>query len=326
MKIEIERKLLLLSENVQAIAKDKSLKWYEGHNLTALLYAQENKSIDCQAVRDCLGLIKANTKGLSALRGNVSMALAALLSLSDAPETLFGKVVTVYDMLKAVKLSRSDYLVMAAYLIASRAAASDFQRVVDRTRAFYDGMKEDHVFLTGEDDHIFAAMLGLSDLDETTGVVRIEQLYQRFKGEFGGKNSVQGLAQVLALGDEQAAQRVIPLRDAAKARNVRMDKSLVIPMLGLLALLPVRTDAVASELAEASDFLRQQKGFGVLSADNKERVALAAAVVADEYAAEGAGGVVAATLSSSILSILIANQIMMMMIMMSTVTVVAASG
>lgn len=55
-------------------------------------------------------------------------------------------------------------------------------------------MKNDHRFLTGQDDYIFSAMLGLSDIDVTQGVARMERFFQTLRPEFHTGGGVQALA------------------------------------------------------------------------------------------------------------------------------------
>ena len=150
---------------------------------------------------------------------------------------------------------------LAAYQIAAQTDASDYRNVVTRTRSFYDGMKARHSFNTGQDDYIFAAMLGLTDLDAAVGVERIEQLYSRLKGEFWDKNSVQALAQVLVIGesDDSIANRVLVLRDTLRAQKIKLDKAYTLPVLGILAMLPVEIDTIVRDKGVATGHLEGTK-------------------------------------------------------------------
>ena len=59
------------------------------------------------------------------------------------------------------KFRASDYLVIAAYQIAAHTPYDQYATAIERTEAFYEGMRAKHRFLTGRDDYIFAAMLVL---------------------------------------------------------------------------------------------------------------------------------------------------------------------
>ena len=310
MKHTIQNKLELFADNAQIIKKEFAWQNTLTKRLAALLYAQEGKTIDCEAIRQCHVLIKQNTGGFSAFRGNMALCVAALLSLSPDPQARFSETLAVYDLLKEARFHASDFLAIAAYQIAAQSDAPVHAHTVARTRRFYDGMKARHFFQTGQDDYIFAAMLGLTDLDPAVGTERIEQLYSRLKGEFWDKNSVQALAQVLVLGGsaDDAADRVLTLRDALRAQKIKLDRAYILPVLGILVLLPVAPDTIVRDIGAARETLRAQKGFGPLSAPTQELLLYAASIVAGNYAERVKDGVLTATLSTSITNIIIAQQ------------------
>jgi len=320
--------LEFFANNYQIIKKEFS--WHDvlTKRLAALLYAQKGKAVDCEAIRDGLTLIKQNTGAFSSFRGNMALSVAALLSLSPNPQEVLAETLKVYDMLKGTKLRASDFLAVAAYQIATQADASDYTNVVSRTRSFYEGMKAHHFFYTGQDDYVFAAMLGLTDLDTETGAQHIEQLYNKLKDEFWDKNSVQALAQVLVLGNsnEDAVNRVLDLRNALREQKIKLDKAYTLPVLGILALLPVEIDTIVSDLKEAQAALRAQKGFGSLSVTTQELLLLTASIIAGEYADNLKDGVLTATLSTSITNIIIAQQAAMIAAISASSAAAASSS
>jgi len=300
----------LFAENAQAIRKEFTWQNALTKRLAALLYAQADRRIDCDAIRWCHDLMKQNTGVFSTFRGNMALGVATLLSLSADPQGLFRQTLAVYELLRATKLRNSDYLVVAAYQIAAQTEPAQYPNAVARTRAFYDGMKAHRFLQTGQDDYIFAAMLGLSRLDPVTGTDRIERVFDRLRGDFREKNSIQALAQVLVLGgtDDIAITRIIALRDALRAQKIRLDKTFTLPSLGVLALLPVDPGVIARDIDQAQAFLRAQQGFGRLSVTTQELLLYATGIVADGYARTIDAGVLAATISTSITNIIIAQQ------------------
>ena len=112
-----QSKLTLFAQNAQIVRKE--FRWE--HTLTkymaALMYALEDKPIDCGAIRRCRELIKQNTGPFSTFRGNMALSIAALLSLTDNPQEMFENTLKCYDLLKATKLRASDFLVVAAFEI-----------------------------------------------------------------------------------------------------------------------------------------------------------------------------------------------------------------
>lgn len=326
---DVGAKVTLFAQNAQAIKSHFTWQSPLAKRLAAMLYAQENRPIDCDAIRNSHDLMKQNTGVFSSFRGHMALGIAALLSLSPNPPALFNATQQVYAQLRDTKLRPSDYLAVAAYQIAAQTDPVGYATAVSRTREFYDRMKAQHFFRTGQDDYIFAAMLGLSQLDVTTGAGHIEQLYERLKGEFRDKNSVQALAQVLVLGesDDSVVNRLLTLRAALRAQKIRLDKSYTLPALGILALLPVDSGVIVREIDQARSFLRAQKGFGAMTVAPQELLLYAAGVVADSYARDVRAGVLTATISTSITNIIIAQQTATMAaISASTATTASASA
>lgn len=322
-----QNKIELFADNAQLIKKEFTWQNDMTKRLAALLYAQEGKKADCDAIRQCHTLIKQNTGAFSTFRGNMAMCVATMLSLSPNPDQVFTETLKLYDMLKGERFRASDYLAVAACHIAAQSRPSDYNNVVTRTRRFYDGMKADHFFRTGQDDYIFAAMLGLSNLDVESGIERVEQLYNRLKDEFWNKNSVQTLAQVLVLGnsDDNVVDRILALRDVLRAQKTKLDKTYTLPVLGILALLPVEIDTLAREISAAQDTLRTRKGFGPLSVTNQERLLFAASIIAGDYAENVKDGVLTATVSTSITNLIIAQQAAMIAAASSAAAAAASS-
>lgn len=305
-----QEKLDLLISNAQAVKKGFKLQNAMVRRLTALLYTLENRRVDCDAIRECRSLIRRNAGIFSRFRGNLFMCIAGLLSLKDKRQELIEHTLSVYDLMKRAKFRASDYLVAAAYQIAAHTDHDRAQYAVSRASEFYDGMKAQRWFYTGQDDYIYAAMLGLSDMDPAYGVEQIERIYQLLKGEFWSGNSVLALAQILALGgrSEQSAGRVLELRDALKNRKIRLDKAPTLPALGILALLPVNIEVIVQDICDARAFLRKQKGFGVLSVSVRELLLYSSAITASSHADDLKNSVTAASLSASIAGIILAQQ------------------
>ena len=110
--------------------------------------------------------------------------------------------------------------------------------------------------------------------------------YDFLKNEFWTKNSVQTLAQVLVLGesDDAGVDRVLVLRDAFRSEKIKLDKAYTLPILGILALLPVDSNSLIPEIDRAQAFLRNQIDFGSFSVSQQELLMLAASMVVNDFA------------------------------------------
>ncbi len=323
------RNYLNLFMNNTAEAKNQFF-WQESltKKLMALLYTAENKRLDGENIKDCHRLLKMNTGVFSMFRGNSAYNIAALLSLKPDKERLLKNTLDIYDRMKAVKLRSSDYLTIAAFLIASQTKEENYANVIHRTREFYDGMKSNHIFITGEDDYIFSAMLGLSEIDTKTGTEQLEHLYQKLKPIFGSGNGLQSLTQILLLDgySEEAILKVTELNHAFKSENLRLDKRETIASLGILSLLPVHKNDVITAMKEVYEFLRSQNGFGVLSATKQEVLIYASAIVCFPYMEEAKNSLVSGVLSTTVTNIILAQQAIMVAVAASTSAAVIASS
>jgi hypothetical protein len=310
MDTNAQQTLDLFADNAQIIKKEFTWQYPMMKRLAALLYAAEGKEIKPYAIRECFDMIKRSTGLFSSFRGNSIMTVAALLSLCDDSSALFDKTLAVFQRMKHAGFHASDFLVVGAYQIAANAPEDQFDDKVGRAKAFYDGMKNDHWFLTGQDDYIFSVMLGLSDIEVTTGLRRMEMLYQTLRPEFHSGTGVQGLTHVLVLGEDTSGiqRRILALRDALRSRSLRLDRSYTLSSLGVLALLPIDAQSIAAQIEETMDLLRTKKGFGSWSVAKQEIMLLSAGLVTLSSVDQIKQGVLETMLATSITNIVIAQQ------------------
>lgn len=296
--------------------------------LAALLFAAENRKIDPQAIKQAETLIKENTGLFSSFRGNSVLTVATLLALADNPHLCLDNTLRVYDLMRAVQFSSSDYLAVAACLIAVQADPDQFAQAVGKAKAFYDAMKSAHWFLTGQDDHINAAMFGLSDITVQDGIDQMERLYQDLRLEFYHKNSIQAMATVLMLCGKKPdwVRRVSLLKQAFRDRNLKMDQQYTLTSLGVLSLLPQDDLVIVDTVQSTFDYLRSQPGFGSWSVAKQELLLYAAALFAFSSADQVNKGLLAGTISTSIASIIIAQQTAALIASTSAASAAASSS
>jgi hypothetical protein len=327
MNEQLQALVNLFAANVASIKRDFIWQSTSIKRLAALLYAAEGKEIDCDAVHDCHSMIKENTGIFSVFRGNSAITVATLISLKSSRDQLLKNTLDVYDMMRKAKFRALDHLVVAAYQIAANAAPHEFQGTVDRTRAFYDGMKEEHRFITGYDDYMFAAQLGLSRIPLEAGLRNMEAFYEALRPELRFRNGVQALSHVLVLGEmpPDSVGRVLALRDSLRNIGLRLDREYSVSSLGILALLPGSTDEIVTELSETYELLRGGKGFSAWTVSKQELLIISAALVAFGRT-NGRNNEIVTVAATSITSILIAQQIAVAAAASSSAAAAAASS
>ncbi|MCH4169245.1 MAG: DUF4003 domain-containing protein [Streptococcaceae bacterium] len=309
MKPEIKSRIDLFAANTQVV--NQEFTWQDGlsKKMTALLYALKGLKVNTTSVINCRAIMKENTGLFSAFRGNSGLPLASLLSLQNQPEQTFKQVQSAYEILKEAKFYTSEYLTIAAYLMATQAQEKDFEKLAKRSREFYNQMKNKHMFITGSDDVIYSVMLGLTTIDVKTGSDELENIFQALKGQFPA-NSVQAISQILMIGgnDAELIKRIFDLNTSFIKQKLRMDRAYTAPSLALLALIGISTQTIVSDIANAYEYLREQKGFGLFSIDKQTGLLFATAIVASIYAEELNDGVLVASIATTITNILIAQQ------------------
>ena len=312
MKHGTHWKIELFAENAKKAKRGLGVNAAMAKRLVALLYTVDGKPVDQRAIVSSRDIMKSNVGVFSVFRGNSSILIAAMSALKGDPKTLFDRTSAVYDMLKEAGFWRSDFLAVAAFMIAANEKPENYRLTAERTRFIYEGTKAQHKLIIGADDCIFAAMLALSGVDPKVCIERVEQFYGSMSKEFLAKNSVIMLAQIMAAGGMQgqaAVERVLALRGALKAKKVSFDRAYILPLLGVLALFPDEVNSIAQDIEEAISLLKAQQGIG-LFISKQEMLMYAAAIAASGYAEETESGI-AAVVSTSVINMIIAAQMAM---------------
>ncbi|MDR1394389.1 MAG: DUF4003 domain-containing protein [Bifidobacteriaceae bacterium] len=309
----IETRLELLASNAQVIRQ--GLRFEDGQltRLVGLLFALEGKTADVAAIRQCRDLIKAETSVFSPFRS--ALAVAGSIALAPDPASCLDQARGAYQALRDAKFQASAGLALAACQIALRAGGVEVTAVADRARAFYSAMKDQHWFLTSENDVVPAVLLGLSALDVGPATERMEEIYGDVKPSFASGDAAQAATQILVLGgaSKLTVQRVIDLKDGLQGEKMRPRQVPAAVCLGLLALLGTPAGQLVNEMAEARDFLRDAKGFGRLSAENQEILMHCASIIASYHAADAKDQTAGAVAAAVVQSMMAASQAMIVL-------------
>ncbi|NLL91286.1 MAG: DUF4003 family protein [Ruminococcaceae bacterium] len=310
MRESLKLKVGLFGDNIHALKK--KFKWQNAilKRLSALIYAGNSRQVDTKALQESYDLIKENTGVLSNFRGNSAMTVFTMLSLINDRERQLTNSIKVYEMMKEKKFWPCDFLVLAAYQIATHTNEEKYAETIDRAKAFYDGMKEQHRFITGQNDYIIAAMLALSDTDIEQGLFRMEELYRFFKPEFKIGDSVKILSQILVLSGDCDKGRDIVLELSSKFRKsgMKMDKRYTLPLLGILSLLSENSDTLVDEVEKTYKILRTKKRLGSYSVSKQEMLIISSALVSFDRANDEKNKLLSTALSVVITNIIVAQQ------------------
>ena len=286
MHTEIQTATELLAANYEAARKAFKWKTTLLTKLSALIFALEGKPLDTAAVEENVARIKAECGAFSWLRGNSELPVATLMALSGDGETLLRDTLAVFRLLKDEKFGGSDYTVLAACLIARRADWVEYDAIARRARELYRAMREEHRFLTGQDDYIMACLLAADDREPSDAARRMEELYAPLKERFHSGNMVQALAQILTLSraEDSVLPRLTDLYERFRAQKFDFRSGYTLPSLGMLALQAAPAEQVVADVVSAEQHLKAQKGFGGFSSSKQERLLFSSAIAACVYA------------------------------------------
>ena len=253
--------------------------------ICAAIITDKGMRADEERLRNCRDLLKEQTGVFSNFRSTAKIAMIAMMSVDPDPAGKLQKALQVYDHLKEYFWS-SQYLPVASMIIADMVEPVHYREVAAHTRRIYERMKSEHPFLTSGEDSVFAAMLALDKSPDEWIVVEIERCYRLMKEKFFSSNAVQSLSHVLGLCDGQAEDKcraVGELFDELKARGYRYGTDYELATLGVLAALPADREAVIQDVIDVTDFLADQRGYGILGLTKKQRMMHAGMIVTSNY-------------------------------------------
>lgn len=289
MQTTLKETIDLFVANKESV--QKAFKWESGymHPLCSLMYTAIKQEINIERMKEAEQLIKSKTKMFSEFRGNTRMALMAQMALSDDMESYFDAVKSVYDKLNAKKWFASEYRIVAAMVIVKNEKnESKYDDLVANTNELMERMRENHPWLTGEEDTGFAALLAVSGLQTDYVITEMEKCYQILKmsKKFGSANGVQSLSHALSLelgNSDEKCSRVIDIYEGLKKKKKKYGQTYELSTLGGLALADVEAAELVEQIAETDDYLKTKNGFGAFGIGGAQRLMYASMLVLQQY-------------------------------------------
>lgn len=310
MNQELEKNCGLFIENKGVIEKGFKLESAYIYPMCSSIYTSKKMHVDMDKMKECDKILKGKTGILSDFRGNVRMALVSMMAISEWPEEFLSRVMNTYEMLKKGKLFGSEYLIVAAVAICSNVDAGRQEEIVGKTKEIYKLMKENHPMLTSDEDSIYAALLAVSGLKIEEVIEGMETCYQNLKPKFFSGNAVQSLSHILALckdAPEEKCKKVMDIFNKLKTQGKKYGTGYELSILGGLALLDMEADTIVSEVIEVDDYLKKQKGFGMLGIGSTQRLMYASLLVMNLHMPETESLQTAAL--NSVIALIISQQI-----------------
>ena len=262
-------------------------KWENDQIISASVTSFLNRGIlaDATKLEECKKLLKDNTGVFSNFRGNVEVPMVVQLAIADVSADKMKKTMQVYETLKK-EFYGSEYLVLAAAVMADMVSEEQAIQMAKKARKIYDKMKKDHPFLTSGEDTVYAVLMAVSEKSDDKMMEEMEVCYKKLKESFYASNEVQALAHVLSVAEgsaEEKCNKVVALYDALRGAEVKYGKYYELVALASLAMLPVEQSVLVEDIKAVDAFLAEQKGYGFWGLDKKTRLMHAAMIVSCDY-------------------------------------------
>ena len=195
---------------------------------------------------------------------SVRLAAMASMAVTGKPEEYLKDLKTVLGLLDRVRMRDVEYKLLAALILSDNIWPEDYEEYVRRTKEIYTRMREEHRWLTSVEDMPFAALLSVSGNEVDDLIIEMEMDYDILEKEFPDNNALQTLTHILALYDldvEEECQKAIKLKELLEKQGFSFEEELDVTILGMLTTLSLPEEEIASDTAEAAEYLKEQGFF-----------------------------------------------------------------
>ncbi len=328
MRQSLQELLEAQIRNEAALRKGHLLEYESILKLAAMLYANAGREVDAARIKECKKILKSKVGLFSNFRGNMQYIVQVKMSLADDPDAYIDDVLNVYQQLKEGLLLPGELVAMAAMTICENCPPQMRDKVVSQTREAYAKIKQQHHFLTGEEDMALIALMIIAGIDPDQAAEKAEELYVILKDRFLiGSDTPQAAAMVLALSEKPNEQKVadfIALYEACKQAKCATSKDKAMVIYATYADLDADRAELVAEIGDVADWLKKQKGYGALGVGKNVRNMLAATFVLEDR--QHTGETVAAGTTSAVAQAIIEELIMILISIIVTSIIISAAN
>lgn len=286
MKPSLQARAQAQVQNEVALRKVSKLGFEEVVKLGAMLYTNAGKQVDADRIKECKRILKSKAGVFSDFRSVLELVVEIKMALSDDPEAYLDAVMGIYERLKGGRVFTSSMLAMASTTIYENCPPERLDEVVNGTLEAYARVKEQHRFLTDDADMSMIALMIMAGRDVDGAVAEAESLFQTMKANYKiGSDVAQSASMVLALCDKPAEQKVAEFFDLYQAckdagHATSRDKSMVI--YSAYAGKSYDRSEVVATIGELDEWLKGQKGYGMLGVGGSMRRLFAASMTLED--------------------------------------------
>ncbi len=254
---------------------------------SSLVFTNAGIKPDVEKMKECRMILQSKTSVLSGFQGLIELALITKMSMQDNPQQYIDDVFHVFKMIRSSKITDYYEEIMAAMNVVEAGRMYDVTVVVEKYKEIMKRMKKEHPFITSNKDSTYVMMLALSEKDVDSIATEMEESYSYMKENFkAGANATQQISEVFTLYDTDVktkCDKSIEIYNLLKNQGVKYGKIYEFASLAILANVSLDTNMLVEEIAEASNYLKDNNGFGNWGLGQSERHMFAAVAVAGIY-------------------------------------------
>ena len=308
----------LFAQNLEVIRKFFKFDYNSLHAIGAFLYTVAGRLADRERLDESLKLLKSRYGIFSEFRAHLTIPMVVKISLAEDPEAYLEGIAAAYSALSKDFLLGDESRLLAATIMYDNARMEDLDSICAHTAKVYQGMKENHPWLTGQPDLPFAVLMALQDEEAEKQLLDAEGCYSIVQERFPiSKDAVQTVSHILAIGKgspEEKSARFLDFYDTFREYGLKLSSESM-PILAVLANTGLSAEAAAAQTRENDEFLRRQKGFGLLGTGGDLRRMFAAAITSVNMIPEDPA--VFGALSGTVLAVILAIEIAVMISVIS---------
>ncbi|WP_026896171.1 DUF4003 family protein [Clostridiisalibacter paucivorans] len=228
-----------------------------------LIYVINDKKFDMELYEDVVDYIKKNTGFFSPIKSQQTYSIAALLiSNYEDPKYKFDQLLVCIDKMKEYGFKKGPYLGISSFILLEE---KDLDKRLENTSKIFKGMKENHKFLTSQDDYPLAIMLAKDLKDEEKVILDMEYYYASLaETKFKKGNELQLMSQLLTLSEsdlrDSIVERCKEMYNIFKQNNIKVRRVLY-PSIALLVLFNVDLEKEINTLKDLINRFKNEKHF-----------------------------------------------------------------
>lgn len=230
------------------------------NHLASLVFAHYEKEIPFERVKEVRKYIKQTSSRVSPFRGEMLYILSLLINLEENFEyEIIDEMYEVLDILKENGFKESDYLALAAYVIAKYGKNKNKVEIAYKMKEVFFLLKGKYKNITGEDDYLVCALWALDDIEVKTIDEFIETIYNHMTElNIKSKNSIQGLTNAIILkGSSGNMYKTIEFMLLLEKKEIKIAQQFM-PLLGVLNNKDSRR--IVNTIEEIIDYLCEEEG------------------------------------------------------------------